>query len=465
MLSSKKTKLKVQLENHSAGAGYTDVWDSLYKEDILPVEDEEVAPRVKVVLFGSQTHWPELLDRVRELRTMEYHTIAIGMHREPVADSYVWSLLENGAEEAFFWHQVLQPAAAIAARVRRWQLIEQVLQSPRVEKFLIGHSSCWRRLLGEVVEIACFSNAPVLLMGESGTGKELIARLIHDLDRRAGKKELILVDCASVVPELSGSEFFGHEKGAFTNAVSARDGAFALADEGSLFLDEVGELPLNLQSELLRAIQEGSYKRVGSNTWKFTDFRLISATNRNLPEDVKQGRFREDLYYRISTCVCWVPPLYERQSDIPELARHFLRLALGGEALPSIDKPVLHYLINRNYPGNVRELRQLMIRIAYRHSGEGPVTVGDIPEADRPCARAWREGWDSPELERLLRLAMANGVGMKEIKRLVSNKAMELAIEEAGGNLQAAAQRLQVSDRTLQSYQAARKNGLQVNNE
>jgi transcriptional regulator with GAF, ATPase, and Fis domain len=137
----------------------------------------------------------------------------------------------------------------------------------------------------------------VLITGESGTGKELIARLIHALDSRVDKGDFVILDCTTVVPTLSGSEFFGHEKGAFTGAIAQRDGAFAMADGGTLFLDEIGELPLVLQAELLRVIEEGMYKRVGSNTWRKTSFRLLCATNRDLLQEESRGNFRKDLYY------------------------------------------------------------------------------------------------------------------------------------------------------------------------
>src|SRR5678816_4688946 len=143
-----------------------------------------------------------------------------------------------------------------------------------------------------------------LIAGESGTGKELVARLIHALDRREPKGPFVVLDCTTVSPELAGSEFFGHERGAFTTAVTAREGAFAMADGGTLFLDEVGELPLALQAELLRVIQERVYKRVGSNTWKQADFRLVCATNRDLAAEEAKGNFRLDLFHRIASSRC-----------------------------------------------------------------------------------------------------------------------------------------------------------------
>jgi transcriptional regulator with GAF, ATPase, and Fis domain len=174
---------------------------------------------------------------------------------------------------------------------------------------------------------------------------------------------------------LSGSEFFGHERGAFTGAVTSRDGAFAMANNGTLFLDEVGELPLKLQAQLLRVVQEKTFKRVGGNTWHSTNFRLVCATNKDLMKEVQRGEFRSDLYYRIANWTCTLPPLRDRREDIIPLARHFIsRLTAGSEA-PALDNLVLECLLSRTYPGNVRDLKQLISRIMCRYSGKGMVTV------------------------------------------------------------------------------------------
>ena len=147
-----------------------------------------------------------------------------------------------------------------------------------------------------------------------------------------------MLDCSTLVPSLSGSEFFGHERGAFTGAVDARDGAFALAAGGTLFVDEIGELPPELQTQLLRAVQEHTYKRVGGNVWRQTDFRLVCATNRDLQADVAAGRFRQDLYYRIAGVCCHLPPLRDRLDDVPVLTEYFLRELSPGESARSVDR-------------------------------------------------------------------------------------------------------------------------------
>lgn len=325
----------------------------------------------------------------------------------------------------------------------------------------MGHSPAWRRVVRQTVEIARFTDAPLLITGESGTGKELIARLVHTLDQRAAKRDLVVTDCTTIVPELSGSEFFGHERGAFTGAVAARDGAFALANGGTLFLDEVGELPPMLQAELLRVVQEHTYKRVGSNTWQKTDFRLVAATNRNLLDEQAAGRFRRDLYYRMAACLCHLPPLRDRREDILPLVEHFIE-KLRPDAPPPLTDAVKDYLSVREYPGNVRDLKQLVTRMLLRHVGPGPITVGDIPEDERPAADFEIPDWRGNGFDHAIHLALQQGLGLKEIGREAEDAAERIALAEAEGNLQRAASKLGVTDRALQMRRAARKqNGSQ----
>jgi transcriptional regulator with GAF, ATPase, and Fis domain len=237
-------------------------------------------------------------DRVLEcIRVASRRAVVIVLAVAPcrVAPLELWALLRAGAADVLLWPTVPASADQVSARLARLSTVRGITESPRVSEALVGSSAAWRCLLRQVVELAVFSRGPSLITGESGTGKELIARLIHDLDRRSDKRELVIVDCTTITPELSGSEFFGHERGAFTGAMNARDGAFAQAHGGTLFLDEVGELPTSLQAQLLRVVQEGKYKRVGSNAWQHTNFRLVSATNRDVEASVADGSFRADL--------------------------------------------------------------------------------------------------------------------------------------------------------------------------
>ncbi|HTD16136.1 MAG TPA: sigma 54-interacting transcriptional regulator [Chthoniobacterales bacterium] len=399
---------------------------------------------------------PAALALLREDRRLGSHRLlAVSLRREQLTNAAVWQLIEAGASDVFAWDDLGQPAAAVAARLQRYAEVDALLSSPTVKENLAGHSPTWLSVLRQVIETARFTDASMLLTGESGTGKELAARLIHELDPRCTKGKLVVLDCTTVVPELSGSEFFGHERGAFTHAVTARDGAFALADGGTLFLDEVGELPLPLQAELLRVVQERTYKRVGSNTWRQVNFRLICATNRDLLAEQAQGRFRRDLYFRIATWTCKLPPLRYRQEDILPLAQHFLKKVLGPERRLEFDPAVREYLLLREYPGNVRELRQLIHRVAWRHVGDGLITVGDLPEEElRPACTQMQQDWRDGELQRAVRRALLQGLGLRELTAQAAETAIQIALQEEGNSVHRAALRLRVTDRALQMRRA-----------
>ena len=221
---------------------------------------------------------------------------------------------------------------------------------------LIGQSPAMRRVY-ELLESAAASSAPVVLLGASGTGKELAAAAIHHRSPR-GKGPFVKVNCAALNPSLLESELFGHEKGAFTGAERTRAGRFEAADKGSLFLDEIGDLPAGLQAKLLRVLQEGEVERVGSNRPIPVDVRIITATNRDLEQAMQNGDFRQDLYYRINVIPIILPPLAQRKEDIPLLTRSFVeRTALGSEkGISGISSAALEVLMAHSWPGNVREL-------------------------------------------------------------------------------------------------------------
>ena len=401
---------------------------------------------------------------VKHLSAGGGHRVAVVPVPGLVVDTEIgWRLMALGASEILSWDTLLARPQILAARLQRWHEIDALLASPLIRNHLIGTSAAWNALLRRVIEAARFTTTPTLLLGESGTGKELLARLIHTLDPRSAKGDLIVLDCTTVAPELAGSEFFGHERGAFTNAHSRRDGAFAMANCGTLFLDEVGELPLGLQAQLLRVVQEKTYKRIGSNTWQQTEFRLVCATNRDLWEETTVGSFRRDLYYRLAGWVFRVPSLHERREDVLPLARHFLAAAEPKITDPDFDPAVAAYLTRRDYPGNVRDLRQLVMRAASRHVGDGPITFADIPEDDRPHVPLPSLPWPDFEFERAVERAMMLGIGLKDISRMTCDVAVRLAIQSRG-NLQDAARLLGVSDRALQMRQAQTKAiGMQLN--
>ena len=299
----------------------------------------------------------------------------------------------------------------------------------------------------------------MLLIGESGTGKELIARLIHELDARDRKARARRRSTArTIVPELSGSEFFGHERGAFTGAVAARDGAFALADGGTLFLDEVGELPLPLQAQLLRVVQERTYKRVGGNAWQRTEFRLVCATNRDLPQCDRAGRIPQRSLSTGSPAGSVACRRCASGARISCRSRGISWRALRPDA-PALDfdAPVRDYLLSRAYPGNVRDLRQLVARIAIATSGRARsrsatsprTSVRSIGAAPRRLARRRTSSGRSGRRSRC-------GVGAEgDQPRRGRDRHRASRVDDENGNLQRAARRLGVTDRALQMRRAA----------
>ena len=433
-------------------AGLVEAW----AEPITTPEEADVL----LVVFGA---WADAVaDAIRVGSQRGQRVLAVASHPKALAAPEAWELLSAGASDLLLLDDPEVLVARVTARLRRWQTVDRILSSPLVHAHLVGESQPWRQLLRRTIEVACFSKTSVLVTGETGTGKELVARLLHTLDRRPEKKKLVVLDCTTVAPELAGSEFFGHERGAYTSAVGARDGAFALADEGTLFLDEVGELPLTIQAELLRVIQEGTYKRVGSNTWQEARFRLVCATHRDLKAMVNEGRFRADLYHRFAAVRLHLPPLRERRTDILPLVRHELRKRTSEGPVPALDPFVSAYFLARDYSGNVRELKQLVARIMSRHVGDGPITIGDIPPDERP-GRSDRCGLNRDHCEAAFevaaRQALAAGHGLKQISTEAGNAAIRLALHDASSTKEAAMW-LGVSDRAIQLRVAKwRKNG------
>jgi DNA-binding NtrC family response regulator len=249
---------------------------------------------------------------------------------------------------------------------------------------MLGDSPAMQQLRATIDKVAQ-SDATVLITGDSGTGKELVARALHFSGRRAGRT-FTPVNCGALVGNLLDSELFGHVRGAFTGADTAKRGLFLAADSGTLFLDEIGELPLELQPKLLRALQDGEVKPVGGTTSIRVDARVIAATNRSLVDQIKTAAFREDLYYRLAVITIEVPALRDRRADIPLLARHFAeQAALRAEkSRPAITDAALAYLAAQSWPGNVRELENAIERAVILASGD----VLDVADVAHPNGRA-----------------------------------------------------------------------------
>ena len=406
------------------------------------------------VIFFSKCS-DQLLEEVERLAYAQVFALCVATPDSAIPSSFVWQLLQAGATDVLT-ASAPQSTGQIAARLERRYAVEQCMQSDAVAGTLVGVSPAWQRMLRQVVEVAHFTMSPVLILGETGTGKELLSRLIHELDARNGKRDLVTVDCTTIVPELSGSELFGHEKGAYTGAINSRDGAFSLAHNGTLFLDEVGELTPPLQAQLLRAVQEKTYKRVGGNAWNKTEFRLVCATNRDLAADVTKGLFRSDLYFRLASCVFRLPPLKERRADILPLARHFLGSVLDYDSEPQFDPAVAEYLESRDYPGNVRELRQLVLQMGQRHVGPGPITAGDLPAEEWPrLSEAAARRWPDAAFEEAIRRGLSSGAELRQINQAAADTAIRITVQSEEGNLQRAAKRLGITDRALQLRRAS----------
>ncbi|MFB9841639.1 sigma 54-interacting transcriptional regulator [Mucilaginibacter ginsenosidivorans] len=235
---------------------------------------------------------------------------------------------------------------------------------------IVSHNKKFHKVLQQIEQVAS-TDATVLILGESGTGKELLARAVHNISRR-NKRPLIKINCANLHAELIESELFGHERGAFTGALDRKIGRFELADGGTIFLDEIGELPLSLQAKLLRVLQEGEFERLGNPKTIKVDVRVIAATNRNLQEAIAKKEFREDLFYRLNVFPIFSPPLRERKEDIPLLVKHFVNKyqTKMGREIKNIPEKVVTSLMGYDWPGNVRELENIVERALILSRGD-----------------------------------------------------------------------------------------------
>ena len=261
--------------------------------------------------------------------------------------------------------------------------LEEEVVEARAFGDLVGQSAPLRHIVSQI-DLVAPTDASVLILGETGTGKELVAREIHRRSLRRDKP-LIRVNCASIPKELYESEFFGHARGAFTGAIKDRAGRFETAEGGTIFLDEIGEVPLELQSKLLRVLQEKRYERVGEDRTRIADVRIVGATNRDLKKEVAAGRFREDIYYRLNVFPILVPALKERAEDIPLLARHFIELSVKDLRCPKprLTRAGIAKLQSYDWPGNIRELRNVIERAVI--ISRGGALDFDLPVTDAPA--------------------------------------------------------------------------------
>jgi len=325
--------------------------------------------------------------------------------------------------EDFAWLRTFADHAAVSiSNARAWNEIQRLRDRLAAENDylreevadaldggeILGRAPALQKVLQQI-ELVAGTEAAVLISGESGTGKELVARAIHERSRRR-ERPLIKVNCGAVPGELFESEFFGHARGSFTGAVSDRVGRFELADGGTLFLDELGEIPPVHQAKLLRVLQEGTFERVGEGRTRTVDVRIVAATNRDLRAEVKAGRFREDLYYRLGVFPIEVPPLRDRRDDIPALAQAFVAHAAkrSGIPVPRISRANLDLLAAWSWPGNVRELRNVLERAVILGQGRRLILDGlrstDAVDARSQPVPAREEARELPTLQDLRRM-------------------------------------------------------------
>lgn len=309
--------------------------------------------------------------------------------------------------------------------------LRNLVESEEQNFGILGQSPLMQKLL-EDIKIVAPTEATVLITGESGTGKELVARALHSQSERA-KEPFVVVNCAAFAETLLESELFGHEKGAFTGAEKSREGRFVQADHGTLFLDEIGEMPLGLQAKLLRCLQQGEVQRVGADKPITVDVRVLAATNRKLEDEVAQGHFRQDLFFRLNVISLEVPSLRSRRQDIPLLAVHFLRLfaTRNKKELKRFAPRALDAMLRYDWPGNVRELENAVER-AVIMARENQITREDLPQA---VLGADREGSD----------ASLTGLTLDDVERL----AIEQTLKETGDNKSETARRLGITRATL----------------
>jgi DNA-binding NtrC family response regulator len=343
-----------------------------------------------------------------------------------------YEFLEKPAE----MEELLQILARALTESSKTRELEYLRSRSGNERNPLGCSRPWKQII-EIVEAAAPTDASVLLLGESGTGKEEVARMIHRMSLRQDRP-FVSVNCGAIPVELFESEFFGHCKGAFTGASRERQGRFRVAHTGTLFLDEISCLPESAQSKVLRVLEEGTFERIGESRSTSVDVRLISATNSDVEEDVENGRFRRDLYYRINVVTIQIPPLRERTEDIALLAEAFLLefTAKIGKTLNRISPEAMAMLRQYSWPGNIRELRNVVERSVILER-ESELTPNSLPEAIRGVP---------------IENDMAVSFNLRDCLMIEEKRVLKAALDEAQGIKRDAAKMLGVDERNLSYY-------------
>ncbi len=392
-------------------------------------------------------HLPVILlteSRSKRKLAPELQALVMGALKSPVKYKDLTSLMQ----QAEIWHDSRSGIGGI--------------HSPELFRSLVGNSRAIRRVRTLIEQVAD-SDATALILGESGTGKEVVARNIHYYSSRRNRP-FVPINCGAIPADLLESELFGHEKGAFTGAISARQGRFEMADGGTLFLDEIGDMSMHMQVKLLRVLQERTFERVGSNKTVSTDVRIIAATHRNLEKAIEEGKFREDLYYRLNVFPIEMPPLRERAEDIPLLIKELItRMEHEKRGSVRLTQSAIIALSQYHWPGNVRELANVVERLVIMHP-YGVVDVHDLSDKFQPedgqlkdkliadDALVTVDQLDAPRLPR-------DGIDLKQHLTELEFSLIRQALEDSEGVVAHAANRLGLRRTTL--VEKLRKYGLQ----
>jgi len=397
---------------------------------------------VDVVLSDYRMPDKTGVDLLRALRAMQPAISVVLMTAFGTIETAVAAMRE-GAFDYLTKPINLDELDILLQRIRERQLLiaeNEVLKEQLHEKYsftgIVSQSAALEQVLNMAARVAA-SDAPVLVRGENGTGKEVIAKAIHFASGRA-VRPFVAVNCAALNEQLLESELFGHERGAFTGAERQRQGRFELADGGTIFLDEIGDISAGAQVRLLRVLQEHQFERVGGSETLTVDVRVLAATNKNLEQAIIAGKFREDLFYRLNVISIEIPPLRRRRDDIAPLLDHFLRLYAGknNKSGLAFSKEAWEVLLRHDYPGNVRELENIVQRAVILSRGEH-ITTRDLPL-----------NLSTNHTEHADTAALMQGT-LPEVTARIEGIMIDAALKESGGNQTKAAERLGISERTL----------------
>ena len=398
------------------------------------------------LVMEDQTTGLKVLALAKEHQT-DAETIMVTAHGDvPTAKAALkggaYDFIEKPLDLEVFRNLVNRAAQTVLLRHQNVRLQGQVDAAYGFEG-IIGESAAIRKIISTIKQVAP-SDLAILISGESGTGKELVAAALHKHSKRAAKR-FVPFNAASQSETLLEDELFGHVRGAYTGADRDREGVFEYADGGTLFLDEIGDMPLMMQSKLLRVLETGEVVRLGSNESRRTDVRFVSATNRDLQALMREGKFREDLYFRIKGAQIEVPPLRDRREDVPMLVNHALGKFASqlGRPIPTITQPAMMRLVAYSWPGNVRELLNVVQKMLVMGEAADVVDVRDVPEEVRADGAQETTG-----------LGSLAGVGLDRLEKVAIRQTLAMT----GGNREQAAQLLGIGERTL--YRKLKEYGL-----